>query len=375
VKRFSWIITAALSAYACQLAVQHATPIDRALPLLAVAVTVCAALSYPAVMVGVPLLVVIEVCVFDENARLLALGMVVAVAVAATLRAFGAQNPAILSEGGWLVGSEGPPAVHGERAAAKSDSFHRTPYIVAVAIVLLRWIPLSEVLVFRELFLLGLCLGIVVALGRTPFAVMIAVVTALMTPAIPLRTLAVPLLVLGVAVAARVFGMPRFELRWPSAVVVAFVMLFFAWSGILARAFPYFLRRVKPELPRNVIAMAVAPAKSLTLNVPENATSLIVSGANVAHFRRGALLGRIEPGGIAVRIGDAADWGVLRRDQAYNAHNPLPRDPAGKIRGYGYNAWLDGAGRVALPKAARAITVTADASLPPNATLQVEGFE
>jgi hypothetical protein len=123
------------------------------------------------------------------------------------------------------------------------------------------------------------------------------------------------------------------------------------------------------------VGIALAPAKSLTLNVPEQATSLIVSGANVAHFRRGALLGRIEPGGIEVRIGDAADWGALRREHAYGAHNPLPHDPAGIIRGYGYNAWLAGAGRVALPRGARTIRVTGDASLPANASLQVEGFE
>jgi len=362
VKRFSWIITAALAAYACQLAVHHATPVDRALPLLAVAVTVCAALSYPAVMVGVPLLVVASVGLFDEQVRLLAYGAVVALAISAAL--FGVRRP----QSPLFLGA------FGDTGSKSGDCGHRTPYVLAVAIVLLRWIPLSEVLVLRELFLLGICVGIVVVLGRTPFAVMFGVITALITPAIPLRTLAVPLLVLGVAVAARAFGMRRLVLRWPSAVVVAFAMLFFAWSGVVARAFPYLLTKPK-ELPRHVIAMSVAPAQSLTLDVPEHATSLILSGANVAHFRRGKLLGRIEPGGIDVRIGDVIDWGALRREQAYGAHNPLPRDPAGKIRGYGYNAWLDGAGRIALPKGARTIQVTTDALLPANASLQVEGFE
>jgi hypothetical protein len=351
VKQFSWIITAALAAYACQLAVHHATPIDRALPLLAVAVTVCAALSYPAVMVGVPLLVAASVGVFDEQVRLLAYGVIVAAAIGVTFSAGGTHRSS--ESGNWR---------------------YRTPYILAVAIVLLRWIPLSEVLVFRELVLLAICVAIVFALGRTPFGVAIAVITALITPAIPLRTLIIPLLVLGVAVAARMFGMRRLELKWPSAVVVAFAMLFFAWSGVVARAFPYLLKKQK-ALPFHVIAMSIAPTQSLTLDVPEHATSLVVSGANVAHFRRGTLLGRIEPGGIDVRIGDAADWGALRREQVYGAHNPLPRDPAGKIRGYGYNAWLDGAGRVALPKGARTIHVTTAASLPANASLQIEGFE
>ena len=49
--------------------------------------------------------------------------------------------------------------------------------------------------------------------------------------------------------------------------------------------------------------------------------------------------------------------------------------PAGTIRDYGYAAWIDGAGRVALPRGARTIRVTADAALPADASLQVEGFE
>ena len=351
-KQFSWIITAALAAYACHLAVHHATPVDRALPLLAVAVTVCAALSYPAVMVGVPLLVVASIGLFDEQVRLLAYGLIVAAAVTAGL--FGVRRPQ-------------SPLLPGDRD-------RRPSYIAITAIVLLRWIPFSEVLLFRELFLLAICITIVWAFGRTPLGVAVAVITALVTPAIPLRTFAVPLLVLGVAIAARIFGMPRLELRWLSMLVVALAMLFFAWSGVVARAFPYLLKK-QQALPLHVIAMSIGPAQSLTLDVPEHATSLVVSGANVAHFRRGTLLGRIEPGGIDVRIGDAADWGALRREQAYGARNPLPRDPAGKIRGYGYNAWLDGAGRVALPKGARTIQVTTAASLPANASLQVEGFE
>jgi len=69
----------------------------------------------------------------------------------------------------------------------------------------------------------------------------------------------------------------------------------------------------------------------------------------------------------------------MRRDAFYGSHNPLPRDPAGKVRGYGYLAWVDGAGRVPLPRlpanGIRTIRVTADAHLPANASLQVEGFE
>jgi hypothetical protein len=184
-----------------------------------------------------------------------------------------------------------------------------------------------------------------------------------------------PLVVLFASVLARAFGMPRLALVWPSSVVLAFVMLFFAWSGIVARAFPYFLRPATPEAHRTVWREALPPSRSATYEVPDGARAIVVSGANVAHLRRGTLVGRIEPGGIDVRIGDVADWGYMRRDQIYDARNPLPSVSAGKIRDYGYASWVDGAGRVLLPRGARVIRVTAAADLPANASLQVEGFE
>jgi hypothetical protein len=152
-------------------------------------------------------------------------------------------------------------------------------------------------------------------------------------------------------------------------------MLFFAWSGVVARAFPYFLKRATLERPRSPGADALPANTSVTLEVPPGATSVIISGANVAGLTRGTPLGTIEPGRQIVRIGDVADWGYLRREHFYGTRNPLPRDPAGKLRGYGYAAWVDGAGRVPLPPRARAVRITADAALPPGASLQVEGFE
>lgn len=247
--------------------------------------------------------------------------------------------------------------------------------IALAALLVLRWIPLSNVQYGRELLLLAIAAATVAVLGSTPFAVVVAVITALATPAVPLRTLALPLAVLIVAALARLFGMPRIRLIWPSTMALAFALLFFAWSGIVARAFPYFLRRAGPAATRSVIAEAVPANRTVTYGVPDGARSIILSGANVAHFRRGAIVGRIEPGGIVVRIGDVADWGYMRRDHFYDAHNPLPRDAAGKIRDYGYAAWVDGAGRVPLPRGARTIHVTAAATLPADSSLQVEGFE
>jgi hypothetical protein len=347
-----WIAAAALSAYACQLAVHQATPIDAALPLIAVAVTFLAWLTYPELMLGVPMLIVAEIAIADDTTRLLAFGAIVAACV-------------VVANVGQASAC---PSRFGQSEACPT-------FIALAAVILLRWIPLAHVLWFRELVLLILTAAIVLVLGRTPFAVMVGVVTALITPAIPMRTLLLPIAVLIVAAGARTFGLPKLRLTWASSIALGFVMVFFAWSGIVARAFPYFLKEVRPAKERWHVRHALPANASRVYEVPSNAKALILSGANVADFRRGAVLGRIEPGHIVVRIDDAADWGYLRRDAFHKAHNPLPHEPAGTIRDYGYAAWIDGAGRVALPKGARVIRVTADAKLPEGASLQVEGFE
>jgi hypothetical protein len=369
VERLRWLLAAAIAALACHLAVQPTTPIDLALPFLALLVTLLAWASYPPAMIAVPLLIAAELALPDETMRLFAFGAVMAAVVGVAMR--GREDLSPLPTAMNLRRGEGTHSFLRSRSAPPAGA----PLIAVAAILLLRWIPLHDVLIGRELFLLAVAVAIVLVLGRTPFAIMIAVIAALVTPAVPLRTLAFPLLVLAVATAARTFGMPALRLAWPSTIVVAFAVLFFAWSGVVARAFPYFLNQATAPKERIRVTQALAPSDSVTLDVPQGARSLIISGANVARLRGGAPLGRIEPGGLALRIGDAADWGCLRREQFHASRNPLPRDPAGTIRGYGYNAWLDGAGRVALPAGARQIRVIADAALPPNAALQVEGFE
>jgi hypothetical protein len=337
VKHIQWIVAAAASAFACHFAVIQATPIDRALPFIALVVAVVAwARGDIALLVAVPALMLAEIAIADEGMRLVAFGVIV--------------------------------------AAGLLRCFHSATILVIACVLLLRWIPRPDHIAC-EVALLALAVAITYVLGRTPFAVAAGVLAALVTPAVPLRTLALPLLVLLVAAVARLMGMPRLRLALPSAIALAFALVFFAWSGIVARAFPYFLKTPHPLGEKYTVNAALAASQSATLYVPDDARALIVSGANVPRLRRGAKLGVIEPGHLAVRIGDAADWGYLRRDAFYGSRNPLPRDPAGKIREYGYAAWIDGAGRVPLPRGARVIRVIADAALPANASLQVEGFE
>jgi hypothetical protein len=360
-----WLAAAALSAYACGLAAIYATPIDRALPLLGVLATLAAWATYPALMLAVPLLIAASMSLPNETTRLLAFGAVLAVtfgvAVASVPRFLGSSVP-----------REAAP--RNPRNRGTEEPSHAAPLLTILILIALRWIPVPS-LYIRETLLLLLALTIVFVLGRTPLAIAVAVIAVLVTPAVPLRTLVVPLAVLFVGVLARLFGAPALRLTAPSVAAIAFALTFFAWSGIVARAFPYFLRSATPQLRRAVVDQALGPNASTLLDVPDGAQALIVSGANVPRLRSGALLGRIDPGGTPVRIGDAADWGYLRREHYYGSRNPLPRDPAGLVRGYGYEAWLDGAGRLPLPRGARVIRVTADASLPKDAALQVVAFE
>ena len=350
-----WLLATASSAYACHLAVYHATPIDRALPFVAVVVTLVAWLGHPASQAAVPLLLVTEIAVPQEPTRLLLFGVIVAAAFV------------------WSLATT-------ER--------NRIP-IALLAILVLRWIPFSEVRIGREVFLLLLAAAIVYCLRETAFAVTFGVVIALITPAVPLRTLALPLAVALFLAFGRAMAWPRIVWTIPSLAVLAFFLTFFAWSGIAARAFPYLLKPAVGEPRRHTVNFALGPSQSAEIEVPHEAKALIVSGANVARLRRGAVLGRVTvsrsngtngtngtngPYGT-IRIGDASDWGYLRRDFFYGARNPLPRDPVGKVREYGYVAWIDGAGRVALPPNARTIRVTGDAALPKDASLQVEAFE
>ncbi len=323
---------------------QHATPVDEALPFLAVVLTVLAALKRPVVQLGVPLLMVGEIAIPDERMRLLWFGIVMA---------------------GAFVAAVGD-------AAAQDD---RNAIIALLAILVLRWIPFREVMIGRELALLAIAAGIVWIFRATPLAVAIAVLVTLLTPAVPMRTLGFPLAVLLAGVILRVVGMPAVRAPAIAALSLALPIVFFAWSGVFARALPVLLRGPQPERTRLNVAMSPRGGEAVVIDLPQGNASLIVSGANMPRLRHGTPIGRIEPGGRIIRIGDAADWGSLRREHYYNGLNSLPRDAAGKIHGYGQTAWIDGAGRIALPFGAKQIVVTADRGLPPDARLQLEAIE
>jgi hypothetical protein len=311
--------------------------------LLATVLTVVAAFTHPAVQIAIPLLVAGEVAIADEHTRLVYFGVIIAFAFAG----------AVL------------------RLTHRLSSF----VVAAAAIVILRWIPFGDVLPGRELVLIGVALAIVAVLRGTPLAVAVAVLAVLFTPAIPLRTLVFPIAILIGAALLRAFRVRTVQGHALAAVLIALPLLFFAWSGAFARSLPVLLRGVPSEEARFPVRMALRAGESVELDVPDGARWIVLSGANIPRLGSGTVLGQISPGGPTVRMVDLADWGAFRREHYYAARNRLPRNPAGLLRGYGQTAWVDGAGRLALPAGVKRIVVTADATIPSEARLQIDAFE
>jgi hypothetical protein len=353
----AWGIAAAVSGCAAAVVVHHGTPIDRALPLIVVIVTGLAALSHPSVHAAVPLLIAGEIAIPDERLRLTWFGLVLGVTFAGVI---------LIRDPSSALRAPSPRAA-GRRAI--------DAVVAVAAIVLLRWIPFSEVLIWRELLLIAIAVAIVFVYRSTPLAIAIAIAVALFTPAVPLRTFVLPISVLVAGLLLRAAGMPEVRAGILASTTVALIMTFFAWSGAFARALPLLLSGVPAHVSREPVHVTVGPGETKELAVPRGATAIILSGANVPRLKRGALLGYIDPGRREVRIGDVADWGTLRREQVFASRNPLPRDAAGLLRGYGQTAWIDGTGRVPVPRGADVIHVTGSPTLAFEARLQVDAFE
>ncbi len=345
-------------AWAYERGATHATPIDTALPFIAVVVSFVAWLvreerAFYAISCAVPLLLGCSLAIVDERMRLIGFGLIAASAFGAAL--FARETLTAARAAGFVIASVG----------------------------LLRWIGRDRFEPGRELLIVLGCVLIALATRGRKFGVMLAVAAGLVSPAIPVRTVAIPYVV---AVVCWIAFLPRSPLnpereRRPSvliesasALVVASAVLLFPWSGAAARSLPYFWR-VPPSGERIALNWALAPGQTETLDLPEGATSLIVSGANALQLHRGTILGRIDPGAIPIRIGQVADWGYARREQFWKSRNVMPQNPAGLIRDYGYDAWIEGAGRVPLPAAVKRIRITADRGLPAEARLQVEAIE
>jgi hypothetical protein len=398
-------ISGAVSAAACAVVAVHgATPVDRALPWIAVIVAIIAASAGERnVFCAVPLLVAAEVTIPNEHLRLLTFGAIVAAAFVA--------------------------------AAARAINLP----LVAAGVLLLRWIPLQEISLWRELVILGGVLALFVAMrSRSAVALTIALAVALVTPAVPARMTVFPWIVAALALVpnpllvgilivcgafARYSNAPlwflaaaamlvpyaaRSRVALPVIVVGIVILMLFPWSGIAARAFPLpislmalaavlavalfgetaslvagaagaamllFVPLAPAAQSAKPIGIALAANQSYTIALPPETKSATValSGANVSSLRAGTLVGRVND--REVRIGDIADFGFMRREHFHASRNNLPRRPVWDFRDYGQFAWLYGAGRITIDHPPSALRVTAAPTLPPAARLEIESIE
>jgi hypothetical protein len=347
------------------------TPVDGALPvivLLVVAIAVLCGRRAAAVLFAIPLLLACAICFPDPHTRLLGYGIVLA---AAFCGAF------------WAI---------------KEWTFVPCAGLTLAGIALLRWIARERVEVWREVVIVIGALLIVAVMKKSPLAVAVALAAAFLTPGIPTRTLAIPFAVAALIAFCtpliRRFAPPspagrRSDKKPPlppgeggrasrpnlvtlPAFVTAVMLILFPWSGVAARGIAYFFRAAPAQriAPLN---FALKPGESIDVDVPGDAKSVAMSAANGFRLKRDSVAGTLDGRPLTMR--DVADWGYMRREQWWRSRNRLPRVPDGIIRGYGYDAWVDGAGRIPLPPHATRIRIAADPHLPADARLQVEAFE
>ena len=386
------------------------TTIDFGLPIVIALVLVCAWVARgtrwcAVVQCALPLLIVAVMTMTDARTRLLAYGVIVALAWGGAAAATERWRPA-----GWL-GGVSPPSV----------------VLAIVGIVFLRWMPFHEVHVIKELIVLAGSIALLFAIprrrdaaepaGGTP-ALLSVLFVAVVTPITPgkmaffpcaVALLAFitrklpPLAIAGVLLvaaffaryslatiylaAAIVFLVPLLERIRPltyAAAVVVFAL--WPWSGIIARALPVVLHYEPADGYSRPVASALAASETLPLGVPPHVRHVVItaSGGQMARFKTGRVVGTIEATDVRgrlskreIRIGDVADFGFLRREQFLGARNPFPKFSPGEIRDFGPEAWIYGSGRTALATAADIATlrVVAAPNLPRDSHLQIDAVE
>ena len=263
----------------------------------------------------------------DEHTRLLGYGVVVAVAMAAAAR----------------------------------DSL----VFVIAGVLLLRWIPLGDVIVWRELIVLAGAIAIYCA-SRSA---LVAIVAALFTPIFPGKAMLIPFLI-----ALILAFLPR--VRIPAVAACALFVLW-PWSGLMVRALVPFLRAEPQPASSKPLWIALQRGESVSIDTPPSAheVTITASGANAERLRKGTLMGTID--GKPVTIGDIADFGYTRREQFFRSRNAPPKRPIDDIKAYGWSAWLHTAGLITIhiPRGTRSIRIAAAANLPPNTRLQIEAVD
>ena len=176
-----WLAFAIVAAIASYVVAPAATPIDRALPFVVVLISMCGfvARRFPAFFqIATLLLFAPAIFIADEHTRLLAYGLIAAAAFAFAL------------------------------AIAPKTMEASVPLTLA-GVLLLRWIPFSQVIVWREVIVMVGAVILVTVSGLKP-APTLAI--ALVTPIFPAKMLLFPF------VAAIVLKLPRLAIAGMFAV-------------------------------------------------------------------------------------------------------------------------------------------------------------
>ena len=380
-----WLALAIASAIASHFVAPSSTPIDRALPFVIVVLSICGFVAQRwahAMQIAVVLLFLPPIFLTDEHTRLLAYGFIVAAAFALAV-------------------------------AIAPKTMEAYVALTVAGVALLRWIPFSEVIVWREvLVLLGALVVLLAYRQRTPMAIVAALAIALVTPVFPARAMlfpfaaSVPVMRIPLAIA---FAVAAYFARYSIALLCAVAALALAvsfltrirfaayacaialfamwpWSGIVARAFPGFLIASPPPVSNLPVWIALERGQSVSIDVPDrkHAVGITASGANAARFGKGTLMGTVEivyRNGRIVRreilIGDIADFGFMRREHFFASRNPPPRHPINDIIGYGQSAWLHTAGWMVIGSIDEiaSLRFAAAPDLPPGARLQIEAVD
>jgi len=343
-----------------------ATPIDRALPFVIILIAICgfAAERFPAAFqIAVLLLFVPAMFLSDEHTRLLAYGVIVAGAFAFAL------------------------AIASARASL--------PLTIA-GVLLLRWIPLQQVIVWRELIVLAGAVVLVMVSALKPAP---ALAIALVTPIFPAKMLLFPfalaillvlpiprlaiagtfavfayfarysVMILCIVLIIAVLWDERHLLNAPAYAAAIALFALWPWSGIAARAFPAILF-AEPASPNSrPVWVALSRGQAMTFDAPHNVT-VTASGANAAALPAGRILGWIgdEPA-------DVPDFGFTRREHFFSSRNRPPRTPLADIHDYGAAAWLHTAGRIRVSVPGKDLRIAAAPDLPPGTKLQIEAVD
>jgi hypothetical protein len=347
------------------------TPIDRALPFVIILLSICGFLveRFPAAFqMATLLLFVPAIFLADEHTRLLAYGVIAAGTFAFAL-------------------------------AVAPRTLQVSLTLTVTGVLLLRWIPFSQVIVWRELVVVAGAIVVTwIAPARMPVPHALAV--ALVTPIFPARMLLFPFLVAILLMipipriaTAGVFAIAAYFARYSIAILCVVVIVallsrpgllyavalalfaLWPWSGIVARGFPAIIF-AEPASAKSVpIWVAIDRGRSATIDVPleVHAVTITASASNATALPGGRVVGWLN--GKPIRIGDIADFGFTRREHFFASRNRPPRTPLADIHDYGASAWLHTAGRIRICGPMTSLRFAAAGDLPSGTKLQIEAVE